>query len=206
MASTTPFLTAISSRRSVYTLTNNSPIPDSRIISIVHEALKYCPSAFNVRSSRCIILFDADHTALWDNAALITPKDAPKQLHDLLVPRIELFRAAHGTVLFFDDATATELLPAAFIPLFDEYPELHEHAAGMLQFIVWTALAAEGLGCNLQHYQPYITPYVMDKYDVPETWELKAQLVFGTPTAGPGDEKARTHLEVALRTYGGDQV
>jgi predicted oxidoreductase (fatty acid repression mutant protein) len=29
--------------------------------------------------------------------------------------------------------------------------------------VVWTALDAEGLGCNLQHYQPGITPWVREK-------------------------------------------
>jgi predicted oxidoreductase (fatty acid repression mutant protein) len=41
--------------------------------------------------------------------------------------------------------------------------------------------------------------------NVPETWKLKAQLVFGEPTAGPGPEKERTFLDVALKVYGGDE-
>ena len=41
--------------------------------------------------------------------------------------------------------------------------------------------------------------------NVPETWDLKAQLVFGQATAGPGPEPVRTHLESALRCYGGDE-
>jgi predicted oxidoreductase (fatty acid repression mutant protein) len=41
--------------------------------------------------------------------------------------------------------------------------------------------------------------------DVPESWELKAQLVFGDMVEGPGDEKARTGLEESLRTFGGEE-
>jgi predicted oxidoreductase (fatty acid repression mutant protein) len=93
----------------------------------------------------------------------VTPKTAPKLLYDLLVPRIPMFRAAYGTVLFFDDSTTISLLPKPFQPLFDEYPDVEEHAAGMLQFVVWTALDAEGLGVNIQHYHPGITPWVMEK-------------------------------------------
>jgi predicted oxidoreductase (fatty acid repression mutant protein) len=204
MASTTPFLSAIAARRSIYTLTNNSPIPQSLITSLVNESLRYCPSAFNVRSSRCITLYGAEHTALWDHAALITPKTAPASLHDLLVPRIPIFRAAYGTVLFFDDPTSVDLLPKPFQPLFDEYPEVHEHAQGMLQFAVWTALSAEGLGCNLQHYQPGITEWVRSRYGVPETWELKAQLVFGEVVEEVPEEKERTHLDVSLKVFGGE--
>ena len=66
-------------------------------------------------------------------------------------------------VLFFEDNTAKKLLPPPFQPLFTEYPEVDEHASGMIQFIVWTAFAAEGLGCNLQHYQAAIEPYLKKK-------------------------------------------
>jgi predicted oxidoreductase (fatty acid repression mutant protein) len=157
-----------------------------------------------VRSSRCIILFGGEHTALWDHAASITPKVYPASLHDLLVPRIPLFRAAYGTVLFFDDTSAVDLLPKPFHPLFDEYPEVHEHAQGMLQFVVWTVLSAEGLGCNLQHYQPGITEWAKERYDVPETWELKGQLVFGEIVGEKPVEKERTHLDVSLKIFGGE--
>jgi predicted oxidoreductase (fatty acid repression mutant protein) len=76
----------------------------------------------------------------------------------------------------------------------------------MNQFIVWTALAAEGMGANLQHYQPGITPYVREKYDVPAEWTLKAQLVCGMPVGEQAvvdaKGKAKTGLEGAVRVFG----
>jgi len=72
----------------------------------------------------------------------------------------------------------------------------------MHQFIVWTALEAEGLGCNLQHYQPGITEAVMAEWKIPETWALKAQLVFGKPTAGAGEEKPKRPVEECLKVFG----
>ncbi|KAH7385664.1 Nitroreductase-like protein [Pyrenochaeta sp. MPI-SDFR-AT-0127] len=204
MASTTPFFDAVINRRTIYTLANTSRVPQSRITEIVHQALKYCPSAFNVRTCRCIILFGEEHTKLWDHAAEVTPKVAPAELQDLLVPRIGIFRAAYGTVLFFDDQSAYTLLPPHFRTLLEHGPEAEEHASGIVQFTVWTALAAEGLGCNLQHYNPGITPWVKETYNVPDEWKLKCQLVFGDCMAGAMEEPARTHLEAALRTYGGN--
>jgi predicted oxidoreductase (fatty acid repression mutant protein) len=56
MASTISFLEAIAKRRSVYTLTNSSPIPQERITELVREALKYCPSACRSDSSQFHIL------------------------------------------------------------------------------------------------------------------------------------------------------
>ncbi|KAL5423763.1 hypothetical protein PMIN06_001617 [Paraphaeosphaeria minitans] len=49
----------------------------------------------------------------------------------------------------------------------------------MNQLIAWTALSAESVGANLQHYQPGITPYLQEKYGVDKSWRLKAQMVFG---------------------------
>lgn len=57
----------------------------------------------------------------------------------------------------------------------------------LLTLVAWTALEAEGLGANLQHFNfhPGIAAEVISAYGLPETWKLKAQLVFGKPTAGP---------------------
>ncbi|KAH3907860.1 hypothetical protein HBH56_181920 [Parastagonospora nodorum] len=206
MAYTTPFLDAVAKRRSVYTLTNTSPVSQTRITEIVHEALKYCPTPFNVRSNRCIILYGAEHTALWTHTEEIMPSCAPKDLFNLLVPRIGIFKRAYGTVLFFDDPTTVSNLPDMFKPVFKEFANVHEPASGMLQFVVWTALEAEGLGCNLQHYQPHILPWIRKKYNVPESWTLEAQLVFGEMTEGPGDEPERTYLEESLKVFGGNDA
>lgn len=80
----------------------------------------------------------------------------------------------------------------------------YEHSQGINQFITWTALANEGLGCNLQHYNPMVTKNVMETWDVPETWALKAQLVFGKPTGPPrgGVEKQFAPLETRVKVFG----
>ena len=71
----------------------------------------------------------------------------------------------------------------------------------MHQYIVWTALAAEGLGCSLQHYQPGIVPYLRENYGVEESWRCKAQLVFGALGEGTYVEKEKTGLEGAMRVF-----
>ena len=53
---------------------------------------------------------------------------------------------------------------------------------------VWTALDAEGLGANLQHYNPLIDERVSKEWNVPLDWSLKGQLVFGTPAGKPKDK------------------
>lgn len=71
----------------------------------------------------------------------------------------------------------------------------------MNQYAVWTALEAEGLGANLQHYNPLIDAKVAETWNVPSDWELSAQLVFGTP-AGPPNEKAYKPVEERFKIYG----
>ena len=63
----------------------------------------------------------------------------------------------------------------------------------ILQFIVWTALEAEGLGAALQHFNPLITPQVLSTWNLPSSWSLVAQIPFGKPSAPPGE---RTYLPV----------
>ena len=97
MASTTPFLTAVASRRSVYALTKESPISNDRILEIVNEALKHAPSPFNVRSARCIVLFGEEHTKLWQSAYDITAEATPGAI-GILGPKIRGYEGAYGTV------------------------------------------------------------------------------------------------------------
>lgn len=82
----------------------------------------------------------------------------------------------------------------------------YEHSNGMNQFIVWTALATEGLGCNLQHYhdQPNICKRVAETWDIPESWTLRAQLVFGTATGPPrgGVDKEFANVDDRIKVVG----
>lgn len=71
----------------------------------------------------------------------------------------------------------------------DRFPVWAAHSDAMLQFAIWTALEAEGLGANLQHYNPLIDNRVTAEWSVPADWKLQAQLVFGGKTgeANPKD-------------------
>lgn len=54
----------------------------------------------------------------------------------------------------------------------------------MHQYVLWTALEAEGAGANLQHYNPLVDAKVQSTWNVDPAWELKAQLVFGGRSEG----------------------
>lgn len=104
-------------------------------------------------------------------------------------------------VLFFVNRPSVQAMQEKFALYADKFPIWATHSDGMHQIALWTALEAEGLGANLQHYAPLIDQKVQDEWNVPKEWELTAQLVFGTPAA-PAGEKTFLPLEERFKSYG----
>ena len=181
--------TAIKDRRSVYAISKNSPISDEKIKEVVDFAVKHVPSAFNSQSGRVVLLLGKESDALWhivlETLRGIVPADSFAQTE----ARIAGFAAGYGTVLFFEDQTVVEGLQKAFELYKDNFPVWSLQSSGMLQFTVWTALEAEGLGASLQHYNPLIDDQVHARWNLPASWKLLAQIPFGTPTLAPGDKE-----------------
>lgn len=50
----------------------------------------------------------------------------------------------------------------------------------MLQFTIWSGLAEKGIGANLQHYNPVIDKKVKELFNIPDNYELIAQMPFGS--------------------------
>jgi len=64
-----------------------------------------------------------------------------------------------------------------------------EHTNAMHQYALWVALEAEGLGANLQHYNPIIDQKAAQEWSIPLEWKLRGQLVFGGRAGEPGEKK-----------------
>ncbi|KIW21364.1 hypothetical protein PV08_01944 [Exophiala spinifera] len=201
MASADNFISATETRLSCYTLTNKSPISDSRIHEIVNATIKSAPSAFNVQSARAVILLKQDHEKIWDIGDACLKKAMPEAAYQSLAPKIQGFKNAYGTILFFEDQAALDTLKSKNPGIQHVIPEWAQHSSGMHQFIVWTALELEGLGCNLQHYNfmPAFSEQVRETWKLPETWELHCQLVFGQPKDGLTRSRERTYLPLEDR-------
>ncbi len=146
-----PFLDALAARRSIYTLTDKSPVPDSRIISIVEQAVKHVPSSFNVQSTRALVLLKDEHKKLWDITSEVLKPIVPDEAAWAgTSAKLAAFRNAYGSVLFFEDQDAVKGLQNKF-PLYqDRFPDWSVQSDGMHQIAVWTALELEGFGASLQ--------------------------------------------------------
>ena len=71
----------------------------------------------------------------------------------------------------------------------------------MHQYAVWTALEIEGLGANLQHYNPLIDTKIAAQWNIPDDWDLSGQLVFGTPVGEP-NKKTFKPVEERFKSFG----
>jgi uncharacterized protein len=183
------FLTAVKNRRTIYALSKESPIPDARIEEIIGDAVLHTPSAFNSQSARVVLLLGAQHDKLWDMTKEALRKIVPAESFDSTESRINGFRNAYGSVLFFEDQTVIELLQEKFASYKDNFPIWSQQSNGMLQYVIWTALELEGLGVSLQHYNPLIDADVRSEWNIPDNWKLIAQMPFGTKAGEAGDKE-----------------
>ena len=195
------FFDAVKTRRTRYALSKDPVISDERILEIVNEAVKHTPSAFNSQSARVVILLGAQHDRLWDIVKAELKKIMPAEGYGATEEKVNgSFRSGYGTVLFFEDQSVVEALQQKF-PLYkDAFPVFSLNSTGMLQFVVWTALAEQGIGASLQHYHPVIDAAVKAEWNIPDSWKLLAQMPFGKPIAEPG-EKEFMPLEQRVKVY-----
>lgn len=217
--SATPYLTALAARRSIYPLKKESPIPDSRLREIITEVIKHVPSSFNAQSTRAVLLLHAEHDKLWDIHAEVLKPIVPAEGWAATEGKINMFKGAYATVrpppltfplpplfhktvkliippqiLFFTHAPTIVGQQKAFPMYAEKFPHWAAQSSGAHEISLWTALAAEGLGGNLQHYNPLVDARVRETWGISEDWVLDAELVVGTP-AGEAGEKAFLPIE-----------
>jgi predicted oxidoreductase (fatty acid repression mutant protein) len=194
------FQAAVQERRSFYGISKESVISDEKIREIVTHAVTYAPSAFNSQSARVIVLLGEQHDKLWEITKNALKKVVPSDQFSSTEEKINSFQSGYGSVLYFEDQAVVQELQSKFALYKDNFPIWSHHSSGILQFIIWTALEAEGLGASLQHYSPLIDAEVSKAWNVPATWKLIAQMPFGKPTVSP-DEKQVQPLEQRIKFF-----
>ena len=171
-------LEGLRARRTVYQLNKELPIPVAEVRQLIEETTELVPDAFNMKSARVVIAFGEKQDALWDDVYEAFGGKVARE-------KIDGFRAAAGTVLYFYDETVVSGLQEQFPLYAANFPVWANQANGMLQLAVWTALREKGIGANLQHYNPVIDERVKALFGVPASWKLIAQMPFGGIAAQP---------------------
>ncbi len=194
------FKEAVENRRSYYDINNEMVVSHERVREIVEHSVTHAPSAFNSQSARAVILLGKNHSRLWDIVASVLKKVVPEDAFDQTEKKLQGFKSGAGTILFFEDQQIVKKLQADF-PLYAEaFPLYSIQSSGMTQYIVWTALEEEGFGASLQHYNPLIDTEVAREWNLPDSWRLYSQLVFGKPQSEPG-EKTFSPIEGRVKYF-----
>ena len=189
------FLSSVHERRSIYTITNTSPIPKNKIVALIEMLLEDVPSAFNCQSARLVVLFDQANQNFWDIVMKTLRERVPADKFGPTETKINCFAAGYGTILYFDDESVTEAFANDFPSYAANFKTWADQANGMLQFAIWTALEEEGLGANLQHYNPIIDDEVKEVFNIPDHYRLIAQMPFGARTAEPDEKEVMSGSE-----------
>ncbi|MCD5095504.1 nitroreductase family protein [Enterococcus faecium] len=185
----TTFTDTLKNRRSIYHLGRNVSLSNEELTTLIKEAIKESPTAFNAQSTRAVILFGDAHEKLWEitEEALrpLTPAEAFPNTQNKLAG----FKNGYGTVLFFKDTDVVKGLQEQFELYADNFPDWSEQSNGIATANTWVALVDKGLGANLQHYNPVIDEAVAKEWNIPSNWKLRSQLVFGSPETSAGEKE-----------------
>ncbi|MFT9031089.1 MAG: nitroreductase family protein [Leuconostoc pseudomesenteroides] len=169
-------------RRTIYALGQNVQQTPEALFELVKSAVRYAPTAFNNQTVRSIVLTGDAHEKLWDIVAKRLKQEVPDETaYQATLAKINAsFKAGFGTVLFFTDTAIVKSFEEN-VPLYAEnFQDWSEQGHGIAEYATWLALTEAGLGASLQHYNPLIDEEVAEAFDVPSTWRLRAQLVFGS--------------------------
>ncbi|MFA6620594.1 MAG: nitroreductase family protein [Bacilli bacterium] len=191
---------SLKNRRTIYALGKNPKVGSEKIVALVKEVTDAVPSAFNGQSQRAVVLTGSAHDKLWSIVLETLRKIVPSAAFAKTEAKIKGFAAGEGTILFFDDEAVTNELIKAFPLYADQFKPWAEQQNGMLQLAIWAALEDEGLGVNLQHYNPLIDEEVKTTWGLPKEWKLRAEMVYGEKLEEP-DQRDHQAIETRVLTF-----
>lgn len=180
-------------RRSYYQLNKALPMAEQEVQTLVEDILSLVPDAFNMKSQRLVLALGEKQEQLWD---AIYDAFSGKVARE----KIDSFKAAAGTVLYFTDRSVIEAMQAQYALFAENFPVWASQANGMLQFSVWAALREQNIGASLQHYNPVIDDAVRKLFALPESWQLVAQMPFGGIAAEPEAKDAEAR-DARIRVF-----
>lgn len=192
---------AAESRRSVYSLNKNLPVGKDEIVQIVEHAVLHTPSSFNSQSARVVVLFGEEHDKVWQIVEDALRAVVPADSFEPTAQKLKRFKAGAATILFYEDQNVVKGLQEQFPAYAANFPVWADQANAMVQYAVWTTLAAAGAGANLQHYNPLPDAAIAEAWNIPENWLLRAQMVVGGIGA-PAGEKTFQPVAERLKVFG----
>ncbi|MCC4368759.1 nitroreductase family protein [Limosilactobacillus reuteri] len=187
------FNSLAANRRSIYALGDNLSQTPEEIFDLVKQTIKNSPTAFNSQTVRAVVLFGKSSDKVWEIVEDALRKIAKSpDAFEKTKAKIDSFKAGYGTILYFTDTTIVHQLENDYPSYAANFANWAEQGLGGAQQAVWTALAEQGIGASLQHYNPLIDDAIHQTFNLPADWQLRAEMPFGSIEA-PAGEKA--HLD-----------
>lgn len=184
------YIEKIRQRRTIYALGKNLSQGDDHIIATIQAAVRESPSAFNSQSARVVILLGESHDKLWDIVRdELRGRVANEAAWEKTAAKVAGFKAAYGTVLFYEDEAVIEGLQEQMPTYAAKFAIWSEHGHGIAAHNVWAALANDGIGASLQHYNPIIDADVAKAFNIPPSWSLRAEMPFGSIESPAGEKE-----------------
>ncbi|MGD9901252.1 MAG: nitroreductase family protein [Spirochaetales bacterium] len=179
---------ALNTRRSRYMLSKKSTLSNEELETLLQNALKLTPSAFNSQAGKIVLLLNDNHTKLWEIVKGTLKKLVSQEQWAQTESKVNAFEKAYGTVLFFEDMDIIENLQTKFPTYKETFSIWSDEQAGMLQLSVWVSLSENNMGASLQHYNPIIDDEVKETFNLPKNWKLMAQMPFGVSLEEPAEK------------------
>jgi len=189
---------SLTRRRSVYALSSVLPISENCFIETIEACVLHCPTPFNVQSARVVVLFGKKHLLLWQKIREELLEIISDKQVAAVKKKIDGFAKAYGTILFFEDHKALMKLKKQFPQYAKNMRIWTQQANGMLQYMIWQTLSENEVGASLQHYNELIDKTVNKMFNLPKTWEIVAQMPFGSIENEP-TEKSFLPLEERIK-------
>jgi predicted oxidoreductase (fatty acid repression mutant protein) len=187
------FNSLTANRRSIYALGDNLSQTPEEVFDLVKQTIKNSPTAFNSQTVRAVVLFGKSSDKVWEIVEDALRKIAKSpDAFEKTKAKIDSFKAGYGTILYFTDTTIVHQLENDYPSYAANFANWAEQGLGGAQQAVWTALAEQGIGASLQHYNPLIDDAIHQAFNLPADWQLRAEMPFGSIEA-PAGEKA--HLD-----------
>ena len=191
-------------RRSIYALGDNLSQTPEEIFDLVKQTIKNSSTAFNSQTVRAVVLFGKSSDKVWEivEDALRKIAKSPDAFEQTKA-KIDSFKAGYGTILYFTDTTIVHQLENDYPSYAANFANWAEQGLGGAQQAVWTALAEQGIGASLQHYNPLIDDAIHQTFNLPADWQLRAEMPFGSIETPAGEKTPVSYTHLTLPTIGG---
>lgn len=170
------FTQLIQLRRSDYDIDDQVTIPKNEITQMIEDIISNSPTAYNAQSFQVLVLYDEHHHTLWD--------------------ALEREQPGFGTIVLFADNDAIEKR----MPTTPDRQEIYKNQdSAILAYALWLGLNNINLGATLHHFNIGDDHLVRDLFDLPDSWEMIAQMPFGRvvkPT--PKSERLPAHQFITV--------